>query len=64
MVSNKYRQHLLQINRLCIYGFAIIGILLDSTLACIFSLTLWVWLTAFIRYETRVLNYIIQGLKH
>jgi hypothetical protein len=51
MCSEKERHVLLNINRLLIYSFGLIGLFYDLTWAYIVSMTLWVWLPNCIRLE-------------
>lgn len=51
MTQYESKHTMLSINRWSIYIMGLFGIVLDSTLACVISLTLWVWLPNCVRVE-------------
>jgi len=54
MSTEKQRNALLNVNRLLIYGFGLLGLFFASTLAYVISMTLWVWLPNCIQFERHV----------
>ena len=61
MSNEKERNLLLNLNRLLIYSFGLLGLYFDNNLAYVISMTLWVWLPLCIRYEKYILA---QWRKH
>lgn len=56
-MAAKHQHLLLNFNRLLIYILALTGLFLDYTWAYVFSLTLWVWLSTFIKYERQLIEH-------
>ena len=56
MCTEKERHTLLNLNRLLIYGFGLMGLFFDYTWAYVISMTLWVWLPSCIRYEWQLFD--------
>jgi hypothetical protein len=44
------------INRVLIYVFGVLGILLESNTCYIISLTAWVWFVPFVQYEWKLIE--------
>lgn len=44
------------INKILIYIFGVLGILLDSNFCYIVSLTVWIWLTPCLSYEWKIIE--------
>ena len=57
MSVEKRRIVLLNLNRLLIYFFGLLGIFFDLTWAYVVSMTLWVWLPSCIRYECQIFSH-------
>ena len=54
-VSNEKEHHtLININRLLIYGFGLMGLFFDYKWAYFISMTMWVWLPYCIQFELRI----------
>jgi len=56
MINDKQRHSLLNLNRLMIYGFGLLGLFFDYTWAYVISMTLWVWLPNCIHWEKYVIE--------
>ena len=57
MCTEKERYALLNLNRILIYSFGLIGLFFDYTWAYVVSMTLWVWLPNCIRFEKLLFEY-------
>lgn len=57
MSDEKKRHVLLNLNRLLIYAFGLLGLFFDYTWAYVISMTLWVWLPSCIRYERQIFDH-------